>query len=563
MGEFLVDATVFEDKMGESAASNSSLQVSVSFGRFENDSLSWERWSSFSPNKYLEEVEKCATPGSVAQKKAYFEAHYKKIAARKAELLAQEKQREKDSFRSEDQDGIDLGGNTDAELDISNTQGFDEGVTQETSSVGEIHRTHVNDSEEEVAVSRDYQSSPAEAETKELESRSHSPFQMEEPEDACMKQEESLNIEAEDVKEISHVVYRETGKASEVEAKDVKLDHTKESKVTAVNKGSNAAKTKKKSMLPTSKASQSSTPRSSKPASTPTKTATPASSTKKGSSPSLTRRQITSRGESRKFANKPLHMSLSLAPSNPDPAPQATMRRSLIMEKMGDKDIVKRAFKTFQNSFNQPKTSGEDKSLMKKQVPSRGTVSKVSTSTVLRKENGRPTKVEHVDKSGNAVRTTLGPKSDITSEKGKESSRKIEEKSNAKEEGRMRLQSKVKEEKVADMKRLKHNVKGTSTPAVYRGQKVVKSRPEKLKLKLVFTGVWWLLTRKGDLCNLVVLLGFLVHIIHSNSIPRSVTKNGWVMLKFNAMIFMFGKQQWSNLPIKWELMNIVRSWRKE
>jgi len=135
-----------------------------------------------------------------------------------------------------------------------------------------------------------------------------------------------------------------------------------------VNKGSNAAKTKKKPMLSASKTSQISTPRSSKPASTPTKTVTPASSTKKGSSPSLSRRQITSSGESRKFANKPLHMSLSLTPSNPDPAPQAPMRRSLIMEKMGDKDIVKRAFKTFQNSFNQPKSSGEDKSLIKKQV---------------------------------------------------------------------------------------------------------------------------------------------------------------------------------------------------
>jgi len=61
-------------------------------------------------------------------------------------------------------------------------------------------------------------------------------------------------------------------------------------------------------------------------------------------------------------------MSLSLAPSNPDPARQSTMRRSLIMERMGDKDIVKRAFKTFHNSFNQPKTSVEDKSLTKKQV---------------------------------------------------------------------------------------------------------------------------------------------------------------------------------------------------
>ncbi|XP_072959589.1 protein WVD2-like 7 [Typha angustifolia] len=53
---------------------------SISFGRFEAESLSWERRSSFSHNKYLEEVEKCSTPGSVTQKKAYFEAHFKKKA---------------------------------------------------------------------------------------------------------------------------------------------------------------------------------------------------------------------------------------------------------------------------------------------------------------------------------------------------------------------------------------------------------------------------------------------------------------------------------------------------
>ena len=68
----------------------------------------------------MEEVEKCATPRSVAQKKAYFGAHSKKVVARKAELLAQEKQREKDSFGLEEHSGIDLSGNTDAEHDISN-----------------------------------------------------------------------------------------------------------------------------------------------------------------------------------------------------------------------------------------------------------------------------------------------------------------------------------------------------------------------------------------------------------------------------------------------------------
>lgn len=40
----------------------------------------------------------------------------------------------------------------------------------------------------------------------------------------------------------------------------------------------------------------------------------------------------------------------------------------------------------------------------------------------------------------------------------------------------------TQEEKKEEMKRLKHNVKGTSTPAFYRGQKVVKSRPEKVQV---------------------------------------------------------------------------------
>ncbi|KAL5553399.1 hypothetical protein UlMin_040800 [Ulmus minor] len=51
---------------------------SISFGRFEKEPLSWEKRSSFSHNRYLEEVEKCSKPGSVIEKKAYFEAHFKK-----------------------------------------------------------------------------------------------------------------------------------------------------------------------------------------------------------------------------------------------------------------------------------------------------------------------------------------------------------------------------------------------------------------------------------------------------------------------------------------------------
>ncbi|KAL9680017.1 hypothetical protein QQ045_017889 [Rhodiola kirilowii] len=72
---------------GDSTAALRCLEPSISFGRFENDLLSWEKWSAFSQNKYLEEVEKCATPGSVAEKKAFFEARNVLIAARKAEML--------------------------------------------------------------------------------------------------------------------------------------------------------------------------------------------------------------------------------------------------------------------------------------------------------------------------------------------------------------------------------------------------------------------------------------------------------------------------------------------
>ncbi|KAJ9563897.1 hypothetical protein OSB04_009057 [Centaurea solstitialis] len=60
------------------------LTTSISFGRFMTEPLDWERWSTFSHNRTLEDVQKHSRPGVVAEKKAFFEAHYKKIAAKKA-----------------------------------------------------------------------------------------------------------------------------------------------------------------------------------------------------------------------------------------------------------------------------------------------------------------------------------------------------------------------------------------------------------------------------------------------------------------------------------------------
>ncbi|XP_045819133.1 protein WVD2-like 7 [Trifolium pratense] len=67
---------------------NHPLGQSISFGRFMTESLAWEKWSSFSHNRYVEEAERFSKPGSVAQKKAFFEAHYKKLAAQKAAAAA-------------------------------------------------------------------------------------------------------------------------------------------------------------------------------------------------------------------------------------------------------------------------------------------------------------------------------------------------------------------------------------------------------------------------------------------------------------------------------------------
>lgn len=48
-----------------------------------SENLAWEKWSTFSHNRYLEEAEKSSKPGSVAKMKAYFDAHYGKIGAKK------------------------------------------------------------------------------------------------------------------------------------------------------------------------------------------------------------------------------------------------------------------------------------------------------------------------------------------------------------------------------------------------------------------------------------------------------------------------------------------------
>ncbi|KAJ0257734.1 F3 protein [Hirschfeldia incana] len=445
------------------APSNPTLQVSVSFGRFENDSLSWEKFSAFSPNKYLEEVGKCATPGSVAQKKAYFEAHYKKIAERKAEIMDnQEKQMEDNnktaSFRSvvTDQGSVegDIGGSvTESVVDTEE----DKYVTDVATEVKELS---VN---EDAIIVKECQSLVDEVK----EEVKNSP-RLEEPEEVAPveekpevvvhmqeKQEEVLQIDVkeeetevrEDVTEII-LCNDTTGNTNETPKKEMErekpqklikkggnvgINRTRNSpkpeqvrtkpatnKTVVTSKKTppskevkNMMKPTKKPAAPVSKAAPPgfSTPRVYKPASKITSLSTSQSSVKKENASSLLRNKQT--------APKSLHMSMSLGPSGAsDPSALTSTRKSLIMERMGDKDIVKRAFKSFQKSYDLETSVNEQKPALN-QNPAKST--SIPSVATRHKESGRPAKASGMEKristSAHGYSASRGLKSNVTAEK--------------------------------------------------------------------------------------------------------------------------------------------------
>uniref|UniRef100_A0A2P2LKT2 Uncharacterized protein LOC8270369 n=1 Tax=Rhizophora mucronata TaxID=61149 RepID=A0A2P2LKT2_RHIMU len=436
--------------MGETAASNPALQLSVSFGRFENDSLSWEKWSSFSPNKYLEEVEKCATPGSVAQKKAYFEAHYQKIAARKAaELLDQEKQMDYDSLRSDEHDNRDVLGKTrgtESEIDTSNSQTSDEKVTEKTELNGEMDTGDVDEHNQDAEIKKEHEDSPAEVVKEEQDGSMDVPKSNILEEATLLNVEETTTVGPQEMKKLPKNSEKEAESIPKDKDKVEKLNHPKESqKGTPISKVRDMPRGKKKLVSPVTKSPQVSTPKVSKPVLNPSALSGSRSSTKKVIGSSITRSKVPSAGESKKMAPKSLHTSLRLDSPRHDPASLTATRKPLIMEKMGDKDIVKRAFKTFQNNFNQLKSSSQDKSMGSKQVPTKGKEAKVSTSLTPRKENGGFVKAGGLDKRNAKEAPSFVLTSDERTDKRQEFPKKLSERPNAKvaESTCLRAKSKV------------------------------------------------------------------------------------------------------------------------
>lgn len=397
-------------------SSNQELQVSVSFGKFENDSLSWEKFSSFSPNKYLEEVEKCATAGSVAQKKAYFESHYKKIAERRADIIMeQEKLLERNaSFRPsvQNREKTDNSDN-DESMMIEFSAGYGsngESTSEEDKLVTGIATETCNHKPLEETMDfvacQSLVDTGDDLSTLKLEEKLEEIVQVEDKEKleevVCMKEEVKEDVPSKDIGEMNETLIKETKKETEKTDKNVRTNHMRASPkvkhhklphivlcVMSLNdcvlvlQSNQATKKPVASKIVTSTKTQSrkeksmtkatnkaaspvlkppgfTTPRVSKPASTISSMSASRSSVKKENVSALPRKKQT--------APKSLQVPLNVDQSCSDPTAVPTTRKSLIMERMGDKDIVRRAFKSFQKSFDQMKSTGDEEDTAPKQV---------------------------------------------------------------------------------------------------------------------------------------------------------------------------------------------------
>ncbi|KAG4989970.1 hypothetical protein JHK84_032524 [Glycine max] len=109
------------------------LGESISFGRFMTESLDWEKWSTFSHNRYVEEAEKYSKPGSVAAKKAYFEAHYKRKAAERAAAVIQEANAQANgTFEAQVHEGNCADSSSETSSNVENTVAANEQPDNET-----------------------------------------------------------------------------------------------------------------------------------------------------------------------------------------------------------------------------------------------------------------------------------------------------------------------------------------------------------------------------------------------------------------------------------------------
>ncbi|XP_047958876.1 protein WVD2-like 7 isoform X2 [Salvia hispanica] len=481
MGESLVERPTLEKKMDESFKPSGGLDVSISFGRFENDVLSWEKWSSFSPNRYLEEVGSLSNPGSVAQKKAYFEAHYKRIASRKAEELEEEKSivpaaRSLDEWSNDD--FVEGSCGIDAELGLSNGDRSVEVAAE--AEFASTNATSANASKkDDDSLDSSKEESTLDVFVDGIRERDRADVGVES--EGCLADEgkEEFNREAVELGPNATV----EAASPEVEKPPRKKNGAKElTPKSNVARKANSTKRDTNSSRVQAKPLPSSTPRNFKaaPVSTPTSASQPLMKRANGS-------QVT---KSVRGASKSLHTSLILDPRS-FPA-QSMTRRSLMVEKMGDKDIIRRAFKTFQNRVDG--SCNEGKSSTVKKVTSTPSEARVSTPPIRRTRDdaekasarrnqagtrSKPSETRSyrgslvMDKKNtniSAASSSISFRSHDRAEKRKEFLKDLEVKSVAKAAENAQLSAKSKEEKDSELRRLRKslNFKAKPLPSFYK-----------------------------------------------------------------------------------------------